>query len=180
MTLNFLHLPIETIEKKLAGLPPAPRDEGIVRMVVARPDVGERIVPKECMLTPEGGVDGDRWVRRDPPIPDAQISVMRADVAEVLANGQPLELFGDNLLVELDLSPENLPLGAQVRIGTALCVVTPKPHTGCAKFEARFGKAARDSTSMEAFRDWRIRGLYVKVIEEGVVKPGDRVRVIAR
>ena len=52
---------------------------------------------------------------------------MRADVARLIADGQDLSLFGDNLLVELDLSVENLPAGTRLRIGTALCEVTPLP-----------------------------------------------------
>ena len=34
--------------------------------------------------------------------------------------------------------PENLPTGARLAVGSALCEVTDKPHTGCNKFVERF------------------------------------------
>ena len=103
---------------------------------------------------------------------------MRADVARVIANGQSLSLFGDNLLVELDLSRENLPDGTRLRIGTAVCAVTPKPHNGCSKFSARFGEDALLVLASEDFSSWRLRGLHVEVLEAGEVSPGDRVEVL--
>lgn len=177
---SAVHASAEVLAERLAKLPPPPLDEGPVVLVVVRPDVGERVTPARCRLTPEGGVEDDRWAKRENPVLGAQVSVMRADVARVLADGRPLELFGDNLLVEIDLSPDNLPAGARLSVGTALCEVTDKPHTGCAKFAERFGQAARDLLGAEAFRTLRLRGIYVAVIEAGEVGPGDGVRVLAR
>jgi len=48
-------------------------------------------------------------------------------------------LAGDQLYVDLDLSVEHLPPGARLSIGDAVLEVSEKPHTGCAKFSARFG-----------------------------------------
>src|SRR5437870_5826950 len=81
--------------------------------------------------------------RATDPNPESQVRLMRADVARLLADGSPVEQCDDNLLVELDLSLGNLPAGTRLRIGTALCAVTPKPHTGCSKFAGRFGADAR-------------------------------------
>lgn len=175
-----LHLPFAVLAEQLRDLPPAPRDAGTVALVVARPTVGERQTPARCPLTPEAGVQNDRWGQKSRPNPEQQITVMRADVARVFANGQPLALFGDNLLVELDLSNENLPAGTRLRVGTALCEVTPYPHTGCGKFASRFGQEARDVTFADEFVDWRLRGLYIRVLEAGDVGPGDRIEVLSR
>jgi MOSC domain-containing protein YiiM len=175
-----MHLAFATLEEGLRQLPVPPRDDGSVVLVVARPDVEARQTPERCPLTPEGGVDGDRWRLREIPDPEAQITVMRADVARLFANGQPLSLFGDNLLVELDLSNENLPTGTRLRVGSALCEVTPKPHTGCGKFAARVGQDARDLTAAPAFAEQRLRGLYIRVLEAGEVGPGDRIHVVSR
>ena len=177
---SALHLPSDVLIARLRALPPPSADEGAVVLVVARPEPGERTTPARCRLTPEGGVDGDRWHKRENPSVRSQVTMMRADVARVVANGQPLSLFGDNLLVEIDLSPRNLPAGTRLRVGEALCEVTDKPHTGCDKFAARFGADARALTTAEAFLDWRLRGLHVRVIEAGDVAPGDRVRVVWR
>ncbi|HTE20993.1 MAG TPA: MOSC domain-containing protein [Armatimonadota bacterium] len=175
-----MHLPYDLLETRLRKLPAPPRDEGTVALVVARPAVDERLTPQRCRLTPEGGVDGDRWALRPNPNPAAQITVMRADVARLIGNGQPLALFGDNLQVELDLSRANLPTGTRLQIGTALCEVTPQPHTGCGKFAARFGADARAVTNAAPFLDWRLRGIYIRVIEAGEVGPGDAIRVLSR
>ena len=175
-----MHLSYTALEQGLRQLPPPPTDEGTVALVVARPRTDARLTPERCRLTPAGGVEGDRWAQRENPHPASQITVMRADVARLIANGQPLSHFGDNLLVEIDLSPANLPTGTRLQVGTALCEVTPKPHTGCGKFEARFGQDAREVTNAGEFQDWRLRGLYVRVLEAGEVGPGDRVRVLSR
>jgi MOSC domain-containing protein YiiM len=175
-----MHLPAETLRRRLNELPPPPSEEGRVVLVVARPTEGERWTPPRCRLTPDGGVERDRWSARENPSPEMQITVMRADVAEVFANGQPLSLFGDNLLVELDVSTANLPTGTRLRVGEALCEVTPKPHTGCGKFAARFGEEARAVTAAPDFQGWRLRGLYFRVLEPGDVGPGDPIQVLGR
>lgn len=175
-----MHLSTTALEEGLRQLPPPPTDAGTVVLVVARPDTGVRLTPERCRLTPEGGVEGDRWAQRGKPDPSMQITVMRADVARLIANGQPLSLPGDNLIVELDVSVTNLPAGSRLRIGTALCEVTPTPHTGCGKFAARFGQDARDVTYAAEFQEWRLRGLYFRVVEAGEVGPGDPIRVLSR
>jgi len=174
------HLPFAVLEDRLLSLPPAPNDEGQVALVVVRPQPEARLTPNRVTLTRAGGVAGDRWAQNPHSKPANQITLMRADVARLIADGQPLSLFGDNLLVELDLSQENLPAGTRLRIGAALCEVTPQPHTGCGKFAARFGQEAREFANAPAFADWRLRGLHVCVLEDGEVSPGDPIHVLSR
>src|SRR5437764_694564 len=86
-------------------------------------------------LGPAGaGLPGDAWTRLEARSPEGALTMLRLDFATLLANGQPLTLSGDNLLVDLDLSIENLPAGSRLRAGAAVLEVTPKPHRGCAKF----------------------------------------------
>jgi MOSC domain-containing protein YiiM len=101
------------------------------------------------------------------------------DVARLFANGQPLSLFGDNLLVDLDLSVANLPTGSRLRVGGALLEVTPKPHDGCVKFRQRVGQAALRLTADHRL-DLRLRGIYAKVVEAGEVALGDPIEVLSR
>lgn len=169
------HLTAELLAERLAALPAPAADEGIVELVVVRPETGARATPARCRLTVERGVEGDRWSSAERRVEGTQVSMMRADIARVIANGQPLSMFGDNLLVALDLSFENLPAATQLRIGTALCVATEKPHTGCAKFASRFGDPARAATQAA-----RVRGMYLRVVEDGEVAAGDRVVVLSR
>src|SRR5438445_10009640 len=108
-------------------------------LVVCRHAPGVHEAVHRAYLTPEEGVPGGQWNRRVPRNPDAQLTVIRRDVAELIAHSQPLTVFGDNLIVELDISVGNLPAGTRLRVGEAVVEVTPKPHNGCAKFRGRFG-----------------------------------------
>jgi hypothetical protein len=173
------HQPLAELERALAQLSP-PRDAGTLALVVARGDDGRRETPARALLTPAGGVPGDAWARDCPEKPEAQLALMRADVARLLANGQPLTLFGDNLLVDLDLCAANLPAGSRLRVGQALLEVTPEPHNGCVKFRQRFGKDALRLTALPHLRALRLRGIYARVVEAGEVAPGDAVAVLSR
>jgi len=172
------HLSGEEIDQRLAALPAAPPDRGTVSYLVARGPRSERWVPERCRLTVRGGLPGDRWAAA--PDPDAQLAVQQTDVATCIANGQPLSLFGDNLTLDLDLSAGNLPVGARLRVGEAVLLVTPKPHRGCAKYAERFGPAALRYIASPDRRARQLRGLYLRVVEEGDVAVGDAVEVLSR
>ena len=174
-----LHLPLAELERGFESLLP-PKDVGKLALIVARGDDGQRQTPERTVLSVDGGVPGDAWLRDCPDKIDAQITVMRSDVARLIANGQPLSLFGDNLLVDLDLSVANLPPGSRLRLGSALLEVTPEPHTGCLKFRQRFGGDALRFTVERRFRDVRLRGIYVKTVEQGEIARGDSIEVLSR
>ncbi|MFI5365790.1 MAG: MOSC domain-containing protein [Candidatus Binatia bacterium] len=170
---------LEELEHGLRALPSASTRSGRVALIVARRDGGRRDTLQRVRLTPGAGVPGDAWSRRVEPDGDAQITVMQMDVAQLLANGQPLTLFGDNLFVDLDLSVANLPTGSRLRLGTAVVVVTPKPHDGCRKFRARFGGDALRLVSMPALRSRNLRGIYMRAVEPGEVAAGDAVEIVS-
>jgi hypothetical protein len=136
------HLALAALEAGLRVLPEAGKDAGRLALIVRRRADGVRETPERTRLTPAEGVPGDGWSRRPPRDPEAELAVMRRDVAEIIANGQPLTVFGDNLFVDLDISAANLPLGTRLRVGQAVVEVTAKPHNGCHKFKARFGEDA--------------------------------------
>lgn len=173
-------LTFEELRRTLEARPSAPRNSGRVALIVRRRERGRREAPDRLRLTPEAGVPGDAWLDREHPDPAGQIAVMQADVAEVIANGQPLELFGDNLFLDLDLSVENVPPGSRVRVGNATVEITPKAHNGCRKFQARFGSNALRFVSDPQLRHRNLRGIYMRVLEPGEVAVGDPVEVIAR
>jgi len=173
------HLDREALDRGFAALPAPPRDRGTLGLIVARGEDHRRETPKRVRLTAEQGVPGDRWLAHDGR-PESQLAVMRIDVARLLANGQDLALFGDNLLVDLDLSTSNLPPGTRLRLGGALLEVTPEPHTGCSLFRRRFGGDALRLTADKALRDQHLRGIYLRVVEPGEVSVGDPIEVISR
>jgi hypothetical protein len=174
------HLDRARLTAAIAALPPAPLDEGWVELLVARGPAGERFLPRDVVLTVEGGMPSDRWTGAGKVEPDTQLATTRADVARVIANGQPLELHGDNLFLHLDISPDNLPPGTTIRLGQALVRVTPRAHNGCKKWVQRFGLDAMQLNMAPSHRAMRLRGIYLRVIENGRVAVGDRAVVLER
>ncbi|HEX9083098.1 MAG TPA: MOSC domain-containing protein [Gemmatimonadaceae bacterium] len=173
-------LSLSDLERELHELSLLPTDKGRVALIVRRVAGGRREVLDRVEVSADAGVTGDAWARRPQRDPDMQIAVMQTNVAKLIANGQPLTLFGDNLVLDLDLSTSNLPAGTRLRVGGALLEVTPFPHNGCKKFQARFGPDALRFVSMNALRHRNLRGIYMRVVEPGELRPGDSVEVLAR
>ena len=173
------HLDRQTLEAGIGALH-APQDEGTVELLVARGPSGERQLASEVLLTTKGGMPGDRWASQDKYGADYQLATARADYARLIANGQPLELHGDNLYLQLDLSSQNLPVHSLVRAGEALLQVTPVAHNGCKKWVQRFGLCPMQLNLDAAYRHLHLRGIYLRVLNDGRVRVGDPVRIIRR
>ncbi|HET7531373.1 MAG TPA: MOSC domain-containing protein [Mycobacteriales bacterium] len=160
----------------------APKDGGELRLIVARPRPGERELVPESFLDLVTGLVGDNWLERGSrhtpdgsAIPDMQVTVMNARVAALVAGGTAsMGLAGDQLYVDLDLSVDNLPPGSRLAIGDAVLEVTAPPHTGCAKFVARFGEDAMRFVNSRDGRAHRLRGMNTRVVVPGTVRVGDR------
>jgi MOSC domain-containing protein YiiM len=174
------YVALAELERALETRAAVPRDRGRVTLIVRRAPGGVREVVHRATFTPDEGLPGDAWGRGEHPKPDAQLAVMQADVATLIANGQPLPLFGDNLFLDLDLSAANLPAGSRVRVGQTTLEVTPMPHNGCLKLRARFGPDALRFVSMRERRHLNLRGIYMRVVEAGEVAEGDSAEVLSR
>ncbi len=179
------HLTTEELEAGIGDVILAPASEGIVELIVRRPAEGEREVLDEGTLDLVEGLVGDSWIARGSrrtqdgsSHPDMQLNVMSARVVDLVAAGDRdrWALAGDQLYVDLDLSEANLPPGTRLALGTAVIEVTPEPHTGCAKFVARFGADAHRFVNTKTHRHLRLRGLNAKVVEPGTVRSGDAIR----
>src|SRR3989441_11740483 len=171
---------LEELEEGLEALPGAPRERGRVELIVARREGGRRESPDRVRLKLDAGIPGDAWGRQQGPHAERAITVMQIDVAELIANRQPLALFGDNLFLSLDLSTDNLPPGSRVRAGGAVLEVTPMPHNGCRKFRGRFGGDALRFVWKAELRHRNLRGIYMRTLQGGEIARGDAVEVIAR
>ena len=155
----------------------SPAAEGTVELIVRRPAVDEREVLDEGVLDLEKGLVGDEWHRRGTPNPDAQLTLMNARAAEAITGGRERwPLAGDQLYVDLDLGVENLPPGTRLSLGEAVIEVTAEPHTGCAKFSARFGSEALRFVNKSPGREMRLRGANARVVTPGIVHAGDAIK----
>jgi len=165
------HLALEQLDEALASAETSFVEEGgTLEAIVVRCADGARAQPASSELTIEGGLAGDRWATGRAR-PGDQVSMMNLDVAAAIANGQSIALFGDNLFTRLDVRAEALPVGARLRVGGATLEVSEKPHKPCGLFRARFGDAA----FQRANEDYRLRGVYLTVIESGAIAIGDPV-----
>ena len=179
------HPTAEELEAGLDQIRRAPASVGVVELIVRRPAEDERETLQQGTLDLDEGLVGDTWrVRgsgRTPDRsanPDAQLTVMAARVVDLVAahDRERWALAGDQLYVDLDLSEANLPPRSRLALGTAVIEVTAEPHTGCAKFVARFGKDAHRFVNAKRHRHLRLRGLNAKVVEPGTVSCGDAIR----
>lgn len=166
-----------TLDARLRALRPA-RDRAPIQLLVTRQRGERRSTPEVVTLDPARGVLGDQWSQDRPPKIDAQVTLMRWDVASLMH--QTPAIFGDNLFATLDTSASNLPPGTVVRVGQARCVVTPKPHRGCSKFQARAGRDALKIMSSATWKAASLRGVHLRVLEGGEVRLGDEIVVERR
>jgi hypothetical protein len=177
------HLSALELELGLAEVLESPRDHGRLETIFVRPATNERNELKTATLTPDGGIDGDRWVndsfysKNGKSDPRCQVSLMNARFLRQIAGGTESRcLAGDNLIVDLDLSEENAPAGTQLAIGNEVVLeLTDLAHTGCSKFQSRYGKEARAFANSERGTALHLRGRYARIITGGTIKAGDTI-----
>jgi len=170
------HLSTEELERGLDNIFQSPKDEGVLRLIVRRPDVEKRESVATGRLDVSEGLVGDNWRRRGSRhMPDGAADPdMNARVVELVADGlERRELAGDQLYLDMDLSKENLPSGTRLALGEAIIEVTEPPHTGCKKFAARFGNDAVVFVNFGLGKAQSFRGICAKVIQSGDIKTGD-------
>jgi len=180
------HLTTEELEAALDHLRQAPKDDGVVHLIVRRPDVDQREVLDEAELDETVGLVGDTWhvrgSKRTPdgsPHPDMQINIMNSRVTALVAQEKERwPLAGDQLYIDMDLSKENLPAGSRIAVGSAVLEVSPLPHTGCHKFVSRFGLEAMQFVNSDLGKQMCLRGINARVVQGGTVKIGQTAKKI--
>jgi MOSC domain-containing protein YiiM len=169
------------LELSLDHIREAPTNGGTVELIARRPAVDEREVLSEVRIDRHYGVEGDSWRARghgqdDEPDLDAQLTLMNSRAAAAIAGARERwPLAGDQLYVDFDISVDNLPPGSRVQIGSAVIEFSARPHTGCAKFSARFGVDALRFVNSPTGRRLRLRGANCRVVVAGTVRTGDAI-----
>jgi hypothetical protein len=184
MIADAVHLTMDALQAGLDEIRAAPRDEGVLKMIVRRPAVEAREVLDEAELDLVVGLVGDTWIERASsrtadglPHPDMQLTIMGSRAVALVA-GHPdrWPLAGDQLFIDMDLGAENLPPGTRLALGSAIVEVTNQPHTGCRKFTDRFGSDAMRFVNSPVGRALCLRGINARVIQPGVIRVGDLAR----
>lgn len=179
------HPTLSHLADHIDGLRRAPRDLGTLDLVVRRPAVARREVLTEGVLDEAAGLVGDNWLARATRRAveagrhlEAQVSVMSARMVRLLGDtDEARAMAGDQLYLDLDLSPANLPTGSRLALGDrAVIEVSAKPHNGCRKFLKYFGEDAVTFVNSAEGKSLRLRGFNARVVTGGTVRPGDVVR----
>jgi hypothetical protein len=184
--VDAIHLTTEELEAGLATIRQSPKDNGVLELIVRRPEVDGREALTEGELDLVCGLVGDTWNVRGSKRtsdgsshPDMQLNIMNSRaVALVAGDRERWQLAGDQLYIDLDLSDDNLPTGTRLALGSAVIEVTSQPHTGCYKFKARFGLDAMKFVNSPVGKELHLRGINARVVRAGKIKVGDVARKI--
>lgn len=184
------YLPYEALATRLLGPEPAysPSDHGTISLIVLRPETNARRVVDEVEMSITGGMIGSGWVLQPARGTIDQICVMSTAAIRAIAGDDPAKwpAAGDQIFMDLDLGKGNFQLGDRVKVGRdgkedeVVLEVTSKPHNGCAKFARRYGADALKIVNAPLGKQRRLRGIYFSVVQEGVIRTGDRVVKLPR
>ena len=184
MQAEIKHLTLADLEAGLDEIRNSPKDQSVLDLIVSRPEEDAREVMELADLDVTVGLVGDTWQDRPSARsgdgkahPDMQITIMNSRVANLVAQDKSRwQLSGDQLFADIDLSKANIPPGTRVSIGAAILEATDQPHTGCKKFSARFGVDALKLISSPIGKELQLRGINMKVVQSGEIKPGDTIK----
>ncbi len=174
----------EDCEAALEHVRAAPKDGARIERVCVRPDIGLRTFPDSLQLTVAQGIIGDRWtvapwlkLPDGSPDPRIQISVLSKRVMDLCWRDQDnlLRYPGDSFVVDMDLGEENLPIGTQLNVGTAVIEVSDKFNTACVKWRDKYGAQSIRWINSAENRPYRLRGILCKIVRDGTVAVGDHM-----
>jgi len=186
IVITIRHLDAEELEAGLERILGSPNDKGSLEMIVRRPSVDAREVLKVGELDVDEVLLGDNWKARGSHMtndgashPEMQLNLMNARVANLVAQTRERwPLAGDQLYVDLNLDPKNLPTGTRLRLGGAEIEVTGIPHLGCSKFVARFGRDAMLFVNSRRGKCLNLRGINARVVTGGRIATGGVLKKI--
>lgn len=173
-----------TAEELDLGLPQvlaAPRNDGPVSMLLYRRKYNDRVFTDRLHLSKAHGVEGDfematPWLTLDDGSADKriQVSILPLRVLDLCWRNREKTVHpGDQIIADFNMSLDNLPTGALIRLGTAVLRVSDLWNDGCVKWKARCGRPALGW--VRAHEALRLRGIFCSVEQDGEVAVGDRM-----
>lgn len=181
--MTTAHVTAEDCDAALDHIRAAPKDNAAIDHLCFRPESGLRDYPEHLDMTVSGGIKGERWLTNPwlklpdgAPDPRIQVSILSKRVLDLCWRdraGTPHP--GDPIIVDMDLSHENLPVGTRLAVGTAVLEVSDKRNSGCTKWQAWYGDASLRWINRGPHRDLRLRGALCRIVQDGRVSVGDRL-----
>lgn len=161
----------------------APANDAVIEQLCFRPDFGERSFPAALDLTVEHGIAGERWTKKPwltlpngDPDPRIQVSILSKRMMDLCWRDRANVVHpGDPIVVDMDLSAANLPVGTRLQAGTAILEVSDKFNNGCIKWQDRYGDASLRWINKRENREHRLRGILCRIVQDGRVNVGDRL-----
>lgn len=181
------HLTFKTIEELNPSVPyimDAPKENGEISKLCYRPGFGERVFVDLLSLSTEEGVIGDRWkeytwlkLPDGGPDPRNQVCIIPKRTLDCFwKEGDEVIYPGDTMVVDMDMSEQNLPTGTQLQVGTAIIEVSDFFNDACTKWAARHGKQSRQWINAPEHIPLRLRGVFCSIVKDGEVKITDRLK----
>ena len=161
----------------------APRDHAPITHLNFRSEFGKRTFTKALSFDREKGVIGDRWIdhawlrtQDGAPDPRVQVAIIPTRLLNLVwTGGTEPPHPGDTIAADMDLSEDNLPIGARLNLGSATVEVSDVFNDGCVKWKARYGHDAYDWARDPKIRKYNPRGIYCKIVQSGEVSITDKL-----
>src|SRR5882762_3937597 len=174
------YLTMPELEAGLDDIRRAPKDEGVLELIVRRPAINDREILEEAELHLVEGLVGDSWKRRrskstpdGSPNPLMQLNIMNSRVTALVARHKDRwQVAGDQLYLDMDLSEDNMPAETRLALGSAVIEVTWPPHLGCQKCVALFRREAMKFVNSPLGRQLHLRVINARVIQGGIIRLG--------
>ena len=124
--------------------------------------------PTDNIELDNGGVVGDKFYAKEIARSVLISTIESYELAKQNGIDTPLGSLGENIL--MDYNPYHLPIGSKIQIGNSSVLEITQNCTLCkslTKVDSKLPKILKDD-----------RGVFAKVIKNGIIKKGDRVYIL--
>lgn len=176
-----LQASLDECQAALPAILAAPKHSAPIDQLCFRTNIGMRAFVDQIDLSVTHGIKGDRWLTNPwltlddgRPDPRIQISVLQKQVMDLCwRDRENTPHPGDPLVVDMDLSEQNLPAGTRLIAGSAELEVSDYFNSGCKKWSDHYGHQSLKWINLPENRKYRLRGMLCKIVKDGTIHAGD-------